>query len=88
MPSKKKKTDETQLVDLWFHTFDNSGNIEKQGRVIGSATPEVYIIQHYDFVLGDPSHVRLVRLDEMLGWVFYFELDDMRDAWENRRKRP
>ena len=68
------------LEGLWFHSKDANGNVIWQGQVIKKINDKVYIIQFYEWLLGEESCIKLFFLDEMMGWDFYKTVDAMREA--------
>ena len=57
-------------LGLWFHSVKN-GEVGWQGQIIGLAGAEGYKVQLYDWLMGDPSNVKLVTHREIEGWRFY-----------------
>lgn len=87
-PKSKPKTEGTNpLVGKWFHNFGEDGStLKHQGCVLGQVGDGVFLVQLYDFVMGGPSDLKLFKLDEMLRWTFYVDDEDMRDAYQNRKR--
>jgi hypothetical protein len=74
------------LVGRWFHTFDEDGRVEKQGTIIDEISDKVYLVQLFEWILGEPSIQELIPLDEMTGWAFYGSGEDMQFAYSQRRE--
>lgn len=71
------------IVGKWFHSFDN-GYTKWQGQVIASVhNDEYYLVQLYDFIMGEPSIQKLVSLQDMLLWQFYDTNEQMKDEYCN-----
>ena len=76
----EKNMSEKTLEDLWFHTKDANGNVIWQGKVIRKINDKVYIVQLYEWLLGEESCMKLCFVEDMIGWDFYKTADDMREA--------
>jgi hypothetical protein len=65
-----KTTSETKpagLVGRYFHIWDDEGsNIARQGRVIAQIDPTHYLVQFYDWLMGEPSTLHIYTLDAFL----------------------
>ncbi len=75
------------LVGLWFHSRDDQGEIQWQGHIIGRPEPGLYLVQLFEWLMGSPSVVRLVRADAMTGWQFYRTGEAMRE-WHDEHANP
>lgn len=78
-------TDETmkqELVGCYFHSLNEDGTASWQGQVQSSPEPGVYLVQLYEWGFGRPSVMRLVRIEDMIGWNFYATAEDWTDYYE------
>lgn len=69
---------QTQLVGLYFHTFNKLGKpspeyleMHWQGIVVGNPEPEWYLVQLFEWLNGTDSNIQLVTMQDMLEWKFY-----------------
>ena len=79
------------LTGKWFHpcrTEQPCGCriLQWQGHVIAMVGPGLYLVQLYDFIMGEASDQRLIRTSRMAdeGWTFYDTKEDMVFAYEHR----
>jgi hypothetical protein len=73
------------LAGLWFHTLDPvTGAISQQGRVVRSLGGNVYLVQFYDWLVGEPGRTEAVAVSRMDGWQFYETDEAMRHAYETQ----
>lgn len=79
------------LVGKCFMVFGDDGKINWQGIIRASVTDQQYLIQYFDWVIGEPSTMAIVNLSTMVSpepkmdrkpgsWVF-FEDDEHLRAW-------
>jgi len=66
-----------KLVGKYFHSANETNQIEWQGVVIGEPHPGWYLVQLFEWASGDPSVQRLVPIEKMISWVFYPDADAM-----------
>jgi hypothetical protein len=71
------------LVGNCFHSIDEEGKIQWQGRVLSSPKQDWYLIQTYEWLMGEPHDRKLVHFDKMVNWLFYENENDMRFAAEH-----
>lgn len=69
------------LVGNWFHSIVD-GQVKWQGQILGSPSQGVYLIQLYEWFMGQPSCRRLTRLEEMTSWLFYASGEEMNYSYE------
>ena len=84
MTTKRCEDHEAAMGDLtmigqFFHSFD----VKWQGRVVAMPTSGWYLIELFDWLAGDATHRRLVRLEDMAGWIFYQSVEDMRFSYKH-----
>jgi hypothetical protein len=74
---------EPVLVGKWFHSYHQDGEtIEWQGQILTAVTPDVYLVQLFEWAFGDKSCQKLVLLSRMVGWRFYDTHDEMNSYYE------
>lgn len=69
------------LVGQYFHSIAN-GKIEWQGRVISNPELGWYLVETFEGAMGEPSLRRLVRIEDMAGWLFYADAEWMKFSFE------
>ena len=79
------------LVNKFFHSRPN-GLISWQGKILAlvSEAPEpVFLVQLYDWIMGDESSQELVPLAQMINekWLFYDTGEDMKFSYEHGSAR-
>lgn len=75
------ETKPNDLVGRWFLQFKES-ELGWQGQILSMPSSEVYLVQLYSWLDGEPSQQRFVKFADMLEWQFYATDDEMRDAAE------
>ena len=70
------------LVGKWFHSFGESGTVKWQRTVLSQINSEVFLVQLYEWIVGEATYQKLVKLSEMLEWNFYDTNEDMKDAFK------
>jgi len=71
------------FVGLFFHSINTGGEVEWQGRITRELPGEHYLVQLYDWMMGDPSLKRIVPLSDMTAWRFYDSADEWRHWYEH-----
>lgn len=88
MTVKKKPTG---LVNRFAHTYNDDGEIVYQVEIIAELPEGYYLVQYFDFMMGNESSQGIYHVSEMKGWKIYGEHQDWLDAYEryseNRRIR-
>lgn len=78
----------TSLIGNYFHSIGkDTGKVEWQGVVISRPMPGWYLVQLFDWIVGDPSVRRVVKLDDMESWLFYPDAEVMRFSYEHGTAR-
>jgi hypothetical protein len=74
------------LVGRWFHSIIIEGDgcriAQWQGQVVDRVHPNMYLLQRYEWSLGEASTTTLVPAGDMAGWVFYDTHEHMNDEYE------
>jgi len=63
------------LVGMYYHIPDGD-NLNEQGKIVRQITDEIFLVQTFDFVMGDPSFMHLSTLYDMLTWKIFEYADD------------
>jgi hypothetical protein len=79
--------DRGSLVGSWFHSFNAEGEVRWQGCVVADLG-DYYLVQTYEWFMGDPSFQQLASLSDMADWKFYDTNDEMLDFYERVLRRP
>lgn len=80
---RRQKITPPGLVGSFFHSNKPGTTVlEWQGRVLEKTGTDVFLVETYEWVMGEPHDRRLVRLVDMIGWTFYETADDMRRGYE------
>src|SRR5262245_39935518 len=54
-----------EFVGRYFHVFGDDGSVNWQGRVVGQIDPTHYLVQFYDWMVGEPGPLHIVTIDQM-----------------------
>ena len=82
-----KQNGTNELVGKWFHSVtskDGAREIHWQGQVVGKIDDGHYLVQLYEWLMGEPTEMQIVTLQDMVGWSFYHTSADMNGAYEQR----
>lgn len=73
------------LVGRWFHSYDPAQPtvIRWQGQVLAEVAPALFLVQLFDWIIGEPSKQILVPLADMATWSFYNNNQAMNNAYDN-----
>lgn len=66
-----KKQTQNGLIGKFFHSLDMEGKVEWQGVVISSPEPGWYLLQLFEWAMGEPNLQKLVEIEAMNSWLFY-----------------
>jgi len=53
------------LVGRSFHIFGDDGSVNYQGAVVAQVGPEHYLVQYFDWILGQESTLAVISLGDM-----------------------
>lgn len=79
------------LVGKWFHSFydwqsEVEGELNWQGHIL-SKEEDMYLIQLFSWIDGEPTDQKLISVKEMKDWKFYDSNKDMLLAGEKLDKK-
>lgn len=78
------KLKQTGLVGSFFHSISKEyGKVEWQGTVVSSPDPGWYLVQLFEWGFGEPNIRRLVRIEDMAGWLFYENEIQMKFSYDH-----
>lgn len=88
----KTKTNQNPLVGKFFHQIEPNSDDDKfhigwQGVIIGNPEPGIYMAQLFDWLAGQESAIRLVKIEDMKLWMFYNNADEMNHSYEHGSAR-
>lgn len=72
------------LVGSFFHSDVGRG---WQGCVVGEPFPGVYLVETFEWLAGTSHDQQLVKIEDMLGWSFYDDIQWMANAYESGVRR-
>lgn len=73
------------LIGKFFHSVDEHGRAQMQGQILGLLDIKKYLVQPYDWMMGEPTAQCLIDPSEMTDWLFYDTAEDMRFEYEYGR---
>ena len=85
MPIDLDSSHHSVLVGRYFHSFkemDGHKVVDGQGQVVEQINDK-YFLARLDWRVGTGSVQQVIPLEEMIGWHFYENVEDMR-AWFKR----
>ncbi len=82
MKKNRKKQKQDCLVGRFFHSVVG-GKVDWQGVVIGRVSDDRYLVQLFEWPMGEPSVQRIVSVSEMSPWLFYTDADEMGHSYEH-----
>ena len=53
-----------------------------QGYVVSKLNDDKYLFQHFEALMGAPSDMKIYTLDELKGYSFYEDVEDMKEHIE------
>ena len=88
MTKSKQHPDPGGLVGHFFRGTDpDTGKIQWHGRIIGQPEPGWYLVQLFELYVGETSTWRLVRIEDMTGWLFSADREGVLPPWEHCEAR-
>lgn len=76
----QEQHDNLNLVGKFFHSVDGKGGLRWQGTILSEPSPDMFLVQLFDWVMGQPSIQKLIPINEMNDWIFYSTHDEWVDA--------
>jgi hypothetical protein len=77
--NKRQTHKKHSLIGKFFHSFID-GKLSWQGVVKAEPVAGYFLVQLYEWLCGHPTDQELVPVAQMVGWRFYDDADDWRDA--------
>ena len=73
---------ENGLVGRFFHSLDSNSQVEWQGYVRAWIEPGWYVVQLFEYAGGEPNIQRVVTIQQMSGWIFYQDGEEMVHSYD------
>lgn len=74
------------LEGKFFHSFKD-GKLIWQGYVVAEQTDGFFLVQLFEWVMGEPSVQKVMHLRDMADWEFYGSEDEWTDAYREHSRR-
>lgn len=91
MKKNQPKITPQQMVGTFFHSIKD-GCVCWQGFIAAEPMPGWYLVQLFEWLMGQQNVQRLVRIEEMKDWLFYRTSEEMCFSYEHgvakRLKKP
>jgi hypothetical protein len=91
-PQAKDRELKSGLIGRAFHTFRETKSGQRgvvyQGIVRARIEDGLYLVQYFEWLVGEPSTLELVRIEDMLNWQFYEDTEHMNFWYEHRYHKP
>lgn len=91
-----RENEATGLIGRSFHIFGDDGKVSRQGTVVAYCEEGYYLIQYFEWIMGEPSTMAVVHLKEMMtspeqdrqtgSWQFYEDVEQMKYWAETHSK--
>ncbi len=65
------------LVGHYFHSLDEADQVQWQGVVLAQPRRGWYLVQLFEWFMGEPSVRKLIPFEQMTKWFFYETNDEM-----------
>lgn len=72
------------MIGKFFHSYTdaNQKTMCWQGRILSRPSAGVYLVQLYEFIMGQESDQVLISFADMLNWRFYDTVNDWHFAYD------
>jgi hypothetical protein len=71
------------LIGKFFHSYKD-GETQWQGQVLSRPSAGLYLVQLFEWLMGEPSDQKLISLAEMKEWTFYDTVEEWTGAYEQK----
>ena len=69
-------------VGNYFHSFNDTGEIEWQGQILDEENGE-YLVQLFEWICGEPGDQEVVPVSQTKSWRFYRSATAMNRAYHS-----
>ena len=93
-PTQSSAPAKLTLVGRCFHIFGDDGSVQNQGVVRGDLGEGRYLVQFFEWMLGELSTMEIRHIGDMRGgreagcWQFYEDAEHMNFWYEYRYSHP
>lgn len=87
MAQPKVKWQPPTFEGMFFLTFNEEGFVRHQGRIVRELPHGHYLVQHFEWMVGDENGFAVVPISEMVTWRFYDDADWWRDEATSESQR-
>ena len=87
MAQRKKRVSSTvdwaTLKGKFFHTFDEDGYVEYQGKIVDLIGEDIAIALYFEWATGTPTYHKAVWVSDIIdgGWALYNTTTAWREAY-------
>lgn len=74
------------LVGKFFHSFNEDGRVNWQGRIKQYIGDNYYLIDTFELITGIDYTTRLIKFEDMINFQFYETNEDMNNTYEYKLK--
>lgn len=83
----KTKWQPPAFEGMFFLTFGKEGFVAYQGRIVRELPLGHFLVQHFEWMLGDANGFAVVPIAEMVDWRFYDDAEWWRDEATREAER-
>ena len=77
----------TDLIGLFFLTFDDEGNLDFHGEILERLEPGYFLCQLFSALTGEPTNSIIRSVRQMVGWEFFDDAKLWHRAYANASSR-
>jgi hypothetical protein len=85
--NKKETRVQDPLTGKFFHSFTADRKLSWQGQVLKHVRGDFYLVQLFEWLMGEPSAKELVPMSGMVGWSFYDTTKELHAAYADYDQR-
>jgi len=74
------------LKGKFFHSLED-GHMKWQGHILAMPRPGYYLVQLFEWLMGEPSIQVIVPFEKMHDWFFYDSAEDMDFSYQHGSAR-
>ena len=65
-----------KMIGQYFHSIEK-GKVKWQGCILSKPSKNMYLIQLFSWLSGEPTNRQLISIDKMKDWLFYKDFEEM-----------
>lgn len=77
----------SKMIGKFFHSKNEKGMLKYQGRIIDQPSKDMFMVEIYDWFMGDKQSEQLVSFIDMKNWIFYDSSELMQHSYEHGAAR-